>query len=151
MTYGLEVSVATRWESVALVIGSWAVALWALSAPEPMVRGQEPQSAVRTLLFEIRRPGARPERASLRGDALLGRSRDCTIVFDDSAVSKWHARVHFDGGQPTIEDLHSTNGTLVNGHRIEGTVPVRRGDRIGLGSNQMVFVGLGTSPRNREH
>ena len=62
--------------------------------------------------------------------------------FDDTAVSKWHARMHCDGTVATIEDLASTNGTFVNGQRIETPTPLRRGDRIGLGTNQILFQGI---------
>jgi pSer/pThr/pTyr-binding forkhead associated (FHA) protein len=51
----------------------------------------------------------------------------------DSFVSQVHARVFRRGDDYWVEDLGSTNGTLVNGRRINGAVPVRRGDRVQVG------------------
>ena len=70
-----------------------------------------------------------------------GRGRACEVVFDDATVSKMHARLRLDAGVATIEDLDSTNGTLLNGKRLEGVTALRRGDRIGLGANQIVYLG----------
>jgi len=73
--------------------------------------------------------------------AVIGRGRGCHIVFDDATVSKEHARLRVDGRSLSIEDLHSTNGTLVNGKAIDGPTPLRRGDRIAIGPNVIVFAG----------
>jgi pSer/pThr/pTyr-binding forkhead associated (FHA) protein len=48
-------------------------------------------------------------------------------------VSQVHARVFRRGDEYWVEDLGSTNGTLVNGRKINGPVPVRRGDRVQIG------------------
>jgi pSer/pThr/pTyr-binding forkhead associated (FHA) protein len=51
----------------------------------------------------------------------------------DTFVSQVHARVFRQGDGYWVEDLGSTNGTLVNGRRVVGAVPVRRGDRVQVG------------------
>lgn len=65
----------------------------------------------------------------------LGRSASNTVVLDDEFVSAHHARVYRDqfSGQWAIEDLHSTNGTVVNQQRItQPTIlPARVPARIG--------------------
>ena len=50
----------------------------------------------------------------------LGRAPSNTLVLDDEFVSSHHARIYRDSGTGrwTIEDLDSTNGTVVNQHRI---------------------------------
>ncbi|KAB8286776.1 FHA domain-containing protein [Bifidobacterium ramosum] len=72
----------------------------------------------------------------LTGDSIsLGRSATNTVVLDDEFVSSHHARVYQDPatGAWAIEDLHSTNGTVVNGQKItnptilSARVPVRIG------------------------
>lgn len=45
----------------------------------------------------------------------LGRGAGSTVVIPDSAVSTQHARVFLDGGRWVVQDLGSTNGTLVDG------------------------------------
>jgi hypothetical protein len=71
--------------------------------------------------------------------AAFGRSRDCDIVLDDSGVSRHHAELRPQRTAWTIEDLGSTNGVRVNGFTIEGAHQLRSGDRIEMGSTEMVF------------
>jgi hypothetical protein len=70
---------------------------------------------------------------------VLGRSRDCDIVLDDTGVSRRHAELRPGGGGWTVADLGSTNGVRVNGRDIHGTHPLRAGDRLELGSTEIVF------------
>lgn len=71
--------------------------------------------------------------------AMIGRSRDCDIVLEDSSVSRRHAELRPGGGGWTIEDLGSTNGVRVNGMEIRGAREVSAGDRIEVGSTEMLF------------
>jgi hypothetical protein len=73
------------------------------------------------------------------GGALIGRSRDCDIVLDDAGVSRRHARLRPAGEAWTIEDLGSTNGVRVNGAQLRAPRALQRGDRIEIGSTQVVF------------
>jgi Protein of unknown function (DUF3662)/FHA domain len=70
---------------------------------------------------------------------VLGRSRDCEIVLDDAGVSRRHAEIRPGPENWTVEDLGSTNGVLVNGHSIHGAQSLSHGDRIELGSTDIVF------------
>ncbi|MBA2381811.1 MAG: trypsin-like peptidase domain-containing protein [Chloroflexi bacterium] len=59
------------------------------------------------------------------------------LVIDDPRVSRPHARILVGPqGEATIEDLNSTNGTVVNGRRIVGTSPLRNGDTLGIGNTK---------------
>jgi hypothetical protein len=71
--------------------------------------------------------------------ATIGRSRDCDIVLDDSSISRRHAELRPGGQGWTIEDLGSTNGVRVNGSTVHGPQEVRTGDRIEIGSTEMLF------------
>jgi hypothetical protein len=65
----------------------------------------------------------------------IGRSRDNDIVLADregATASGHHAEAVCDGGQWWIHDLHSTNGTLLNGARVT-RAPIRPGDRLRFG------------------
>jgi hypothetical protein len=73
------------------------------------------------------------------GGGVIGRSRDCEIALDDAGVSRHHAQLRPQGGGWTIEDLGSTNGVLVNGVPIHGAQPLSAGDRVELGSTEIVF------------
>ncbi len=71
---------------------------------------------------------------------VLGRSRDCDIVVDDPNVSRRHAELDRtpDGGW-AVHDLGSTNGVLVNGKRVKRVQQLAQGDRIELGTSELVF------------
>jgi len=63
----------------------------------------------------------------------LGRDITNDIVINDREASRHHLRLVRSGGNVTIEDLGSTNGTFVNGKRVSGVTPLQNGDMIGLG------------------
>ncbi|MCW3067959.1 MAG: hypothetical protein JWL67_584 [Solirubrobacterales bacterium] len=73
------------------------------------------------------------------GGGTVGRSRDCEIVLDDVGISRRHAEVRPSRGGWTIEDLGSTNGVIVNGREIRGAQALQPGDRVELGSTEIVF------------
>jgi pSer/pThr/pTyr-binding forkhead associated (FHA) protein len=60
-------------------------------------------------------------------------------VLDDVGISRRHAEIRPSRGRWTIEDLGSTNGVVVNGHQIRGAQPLQPGDRVELGSTEIVF------------
>jgi hypothetical protein len=70
---------------------------------------------------------------------VIGRSRDCEIVLDDAGVSRHHAELRPAGDGWTIADLGSTNGVLVNGEGIRGAHAVQSGDRLEMGSTEILF------------
>jgi hypothetical protein len=71
--------------------------------------------------------------------ATIGRSRDCDIVLDDSSISRRHAEIRPAGDGWTVADLGSTNGVRLNGRALEGAWSLRSGDRVELGSTEIVF------------
>ncbi len=71
---------------------------------------------------------------------VIGRSRSCDVCLADPAVSARHARVACRGRRWTIADLGSTNGTLVNGVRVEHAV-LEPGDELLLGDVAGRLVG----------
>jgi hypothetical protein len=71
--------------------------------------------------------------------ATIGRSRDCDIVVDDAGISRRHADIRPGPDGWSIEDLASTNGVLVNGLRVRGAQLLQPGDRLELGSTEIIF------------
>jgi hypothetical protein len=69
----------------------------------------------------------------------IGRSRDCDIVLEDTGISRRHAQIRPAGDGWTVEDLGSTNGVLLNGRSVHGVEPLSAGDRVELGSTEIVF------------
>lgn len=69
----------------------------------------------------------------------IGRSPSADLQVDDPNVSRVHCRLQFTQRHWEILDLKSSNGTFVNGHRVERQ-PLALGDRIRLGGLELEFV-----------
>ncbi len=72
-------------------------------------------------------------------ELFVGRSSDLDMVLVEEMVSRKHARMVLNGSRLELEDLGSTNGTFVNGEKIEKAT-VGKGDRILIGSNILRVV-----------
>lgn len=71
--------------------------------------------------------------------AIIGRGTDCEIHLQDPSVSRHHAKVARIYNGYFIEDMHSTNGVLVNGLRVRKHM-LRNGDRVQLGTHELDFI-----------
>lgn len=78
----------------------------------------------------------------LTGPVIIGRSPDADLVIADDFVSGTHARITPAEGGPVIEDLGSTNGTIVNGQPATRPLQLSAGDVIELGGNRFEVVRL---------
>lgn len=74
------------------------------------------------------------ELPSAGGVLQIGRHKSSDIELADSSVSRVHARLTVSQGNLFIEDLGSRGGTYVNDVRTAGTVPVKFGDRVRIGT-----------------
>src|SRR6056297_965076 len=73
--------------------------------------------------------------------ARIGRQPDCTVQLNVARISRLHAEIHRDdNGFLQIADLGSTNGTFVNGRRIQASTPLVSGDVIHIGDQEMRLV-----------
>lgn len=68
------------------------------------------------------------------GETKLGREGADIVFGSDSGVSRNHAAIQNSGGQMTITDLGSTNGTYVNGVKITSPTSLKAGDLVILGT-----------------
>ena len=68
-----------------------------------------------------------------------GARRKCLITIPSSKVSRRHARIVVSDGRAVLEDLGSRNGTYLGGRRIDAAIELKNGDRIGIGSAQLIF------------
>jgi len=67
------------------------------------------------------------------GTGVSAGERGLRVGGETAGVSRVHCRVYRSGDRVLVED-RSRYGTLLNGARIEGSAPARRGDRITIGS-----------------
>jgi pSer/pThr/pTyr-binding forkhead associated (FHA) protein len=71
----------------------------------------------------------------------IGREKDNDIILqDDGYASRYHAWVAFEQERFWVEDLGSTNGTLLNGQQLERRELLASGDIIKIGDSEMTFV-----------
>lgn len=74
-------------------------------------------------------------------EVTIGRKENNVLVMDDQFVSGHHARVFIKNTDYMLEDLGSTNGTLLNGERIDGKIILKVGDEIEIGSAAFKVIG----------
>jgi pSer/pThr/pTyr-binding forkhead associated (FHA) protein len=98
-----------------------------------VVPGQLPAAVKYWLVWELRQVPLG------EGSHVIGRGTDASVWIDAPGVSRHHARIVVNGGEATIQDLGSKNGTYVAGEPV--TVPRRLddGDQIRLGSVVVKF------------
>jgi predicted RNA-binding Zn-ribbon protein involved in translation (DUF1610 family) len=71
---------------------------------------------------------------------VTGRETQCDLVLDDHLVSRQHASFCVLGDAVELIDLASRNGVAVNGKVIQGAVLLQAGDRIRIGSQELLLV-----------
>ena len=71
------------------------------------------------------------------GETVLGRSHRADIKLDDDSISRMHAKLVLSENDVHVEDLNSSNGTMVNGERI-AYQNLRDGDKIRLGETTIL-------------
>lgn len=67
------------------------------------------------------------------GGLLVGRNPECSLVLTDDYASGRHLRIYPGTDGWYVDDLGSTNGTLVDGHRITTGAPLKPGSQIRVG------------------
>ena len=72
------------------------------------------------------------------GRWIIGRDAGSDIVVDDAGVSRRHAALTVEGGEAPIDDLGSTNGTRVNGVRVDQQL-LQDGDELAFGNTRLRF------------
>ena len=86
----------------------------------------------------------------LSGQMLIGRDPERVhIVLPHTRVSRVHARIVLQQQVALLSDLHSANGTFVNGRRVLSPTVVRPNDRIDIGPYALVFDGHALLPCSR--
>lgn len=131
-----------------------------LPAGEPGTDGEPDPGAMghstRTMVFKVPvvegpvarlreiRPDGTQREVDVDGALLtIGRGSDNGLVIHDSRISRHHARLQVRRGTLVLTDLASTNGSRVNGVRVEEVV-LGEGDRIELGDTVLVVESVST-------
>ena len=101
--------------------------------PAPAAGGRAGARAAPGTLKILEPPEQKGTVFPLTEEATIGRAAGCHVRLDDTFASQLHARVFQRDGQYFVEDLGSTNGTTLNGNKVGGPAPLRRGDRLKIG------------------
>jgi pSer/pThr/pTyr-binding forkhead associated (FHA) protein len=83
------------------------------------------------------------------GRTTIGRTDRNTLVFDSPLVSRTHAAIDVVGASVTVSDLRSSNGTLVNGRRIN-IHPLKNREVLEIGDVQLRFLSAADSGPDAE-
>ncbi len=106
-----------------------------------MAPSRREKSGRRWELVIVEPPSRAGESFSLGEELSVGRGAGCAVVLtDDTFVSTVHARIFMRGNDPYVEDLGSTNGTLLNGETVVEPIRLRPGDRVQFGQTVMELV-----------
>lgn len=93
------------------------------------------------------------ERLVIKGETsvVLGRDDSCDVVLSHPIISRRHARIYKSGNVYYIEDLGSTNGTIVNGTLITGPQKLVPGDTIYIGPIKLDFTPEALEKHDQSH
>lgn len=110
--------------------------------PAPSMRPSAPERpAAPARLQAIGGPGGGTS-ATLVDGFLIGRAPQCHLVIEEDSVSREHAAIHHspEAGW-VVADRSSSNGTWLNGRRIDQPTALRQGDTLQIGASRFRFEG----------
>ena len=77
----------------------------------------------------------------LNDQLTIGRKADNLLILGDKYVSSQHARIYMKNTNYILQDLRSTNGTIMNNKRVKDTVYIKKGDVIKIGTSTFKVIG----------
>ncbi|MBZ9689142.1 FHA domain-containing protein [Clostridium estertheticum] len=77
----------------------------------------------------------------LNDELSVGRKADNLLILGDKYVSSQHVRIYRKNTDYILQDLGSTNGTLMNKKRVKDRVVIKKGDEIKIGTSIFKVIG----------
>lgn len=77
----------------------------------------------------------------LNDELSVGRKADNLLILGDKYVSSQHVRIYRKNTDYILQDLGSTNGTLMNKKRVKDKVVIKKGDEIKIGTSIFKVIG----------
>lgn len=134
---------------ILFIVILYVIIFFALKIMYKDVKGggrRRPQTRKKSYGIEV--IGTYPESGISQGSVIpvktevtIGRKEDNSIVLNDRHVSANHGKLLIKNEVLFIEDLNSTNGTFINGKRIEGRVKLFARDEITIGNTKFRVLG----------
>ena len=108
-------------------------------APSPPAPAPRPDGAAVAWALETLDEGGHVLQRHPLGESgvIIGRNTEAGLTVADPEVSRRHARIDFVAPRFYLQDLGSTNGTLVNGRKVSGRHPLADGDTIHVGRSRL--------------
>ncbi len=75
--------------------------------------------------------------AAVKHKIIVGRGKDCDVCISDNSVSKHHIEISYESDGLYVRDLGSSNGTLLNGDKVNSSTPLRTNDMLVLGFSKV--------------
>ncbi|MGE0600792.1 MAG: MMPL family transporter [Dehalococcoidia bacterium] len=110
-----------------------------VAPPPTQVLAVEPAGPPLLGVFRVSQGPQTGRELAIRGTATVGRAPDCDIVLTDPLASGHHLRVSQSNGATMVEDLGSTNGTILDGQRLDGPRPLTSGAEVKIGATVLTF------------
>lgn len=114
----------------------------AVNAPEETAGAAGPAATARPGVIELlNRSGQVQQRLAMHeGDWRIGRAYDNDVIVDDPYVCPHHLRLEVRGGEVTVHDLDSENGTWTRaGRKRVDVLPLGSGDTVQFGHSQLRY------------
>ena len=127
-----------------MALGLYAFLAWGIITLWKELRQQGTLIASRkvpSITLTVRTEGKPPQSLHYnRSELTIGRDPACECPVDDEAVSGQHARLSYHHGQWWVEDLYSTNGTLLNQQSLSMPTVVVSDDEISCGETHLTIT-----------
>ena len=81
-----------------------------------------------------------------RSPLTIGRAASCGLVLDGTDISRTHCQIELRGAVATLVDLNSTNGTFLNGKRVQAPTPLEPGASIVVGGHTITYERVAARP-----
>lgn len=134
---------------IALTIALYVFLAWALSTVLQDLRQQgtriSTQKKPGIAIFVKILQGIESQRLFSQNEIMIGRDTHCDLSMMDETMSAHHARLVHHHGQWWLEDLNSTNGTFLNGERLNTPAVIITGDEFKCGNT---FFGIRVEAEN---
>ena len=128
---------------IALAIALYAFLAWALITLWRDMRQQGTKLAEQkkpSLTITVLSEHSRQKQGRFsQSEIIIGRHAHCDLSIMDEALSAQHARISHHHGQWWLEDLNSTNGTLLNDSKLTTSAVVITGDQFKCGNTLFVL------------
>lgn len=129
--------------SLIMLYAFLGIAVWLLWRAVSAKESSAGRLTIPTISLVSDEDGIREELNFNSQEVTIGRSPECDFTLANHTVSARHGRLNFHLNQWWYEDLKSTNGSFLQGMRIEEPIVVKDGDEIAFGD---VYVSIFIKP-----